>query len=225
MEEIKQDILELQNLIAQGSRIKVKTVLMNELKRAEGELKSLEKELAEKEASLLKASEKTTVAPSKISSENIFNIEAIKNYSWDQEGDIVSIYINLKDVGNLGRESIKLTVEEQSLDLVVSGYQNKNWRLVIPKLHTKVKKADCTFTLKPNYVIVKLKKNTLGSWTSLKEEKKFNPVKNVKEGKEDPQKGLMDMMKRMYDEGDDEMKRTIGEAWTKAADEKKNNKA
>jgi hypothetical protein len=32
----------------------------------------------------------------------------------------------------------------------------------------------------------------------------------------DPQAGLMDMMKKMYDEGDDDMKRTINEAMAKA---------
>jgi hypothetical protein len=30
----------------------------------------------------------------------------------------------------------------------------------------------------------------------------------------------MKMMKKMYDEGDDNMKRTIAEAWTKAQDKK-----
>lgn len=30
------------------------------------------------------------------------------------------------------------------------------------------------------------------------------------------------MMKKMYEEGDDKMKRTIAEAWTKAQDKKSN---
>lgn len=32
----------------------------------------------------------------------------------------------------------------------------------------------------------------------------------------------MNMMKKMYDEGDDNMKRTIAEAWTKSQDKKNN---
>ena len=47
--------------------------------------------------------------------------------------------------------------------------------------------------------------------------------KSSKEGdpkSEDPQAGIMNMMKKMYDEGDDNMKRTIAEAWTKANDKK-----
>ncbi|KAH9377665.1 hypothetical protein HPB48_000523 [Haemaphysalis longicornis] len=34
----------------------------------------------------------------------------------------------------------------------------------------------------------------------------------------DPSASLMNMMKQMYDEGDDEMKRTIAKAWTEARD-------
>lgn len=45
--------------------------------------------------------------------------------------------------------------------------------------------------------------------------------KPEKESKsEDPNAGIMNMMKKMYDDGDDNMKRTIAEAWTKANDKK-----
>lgn len=37
---------------------------------------------------------------------------------------------------------------------------------------------------------------------------------------EDPQASLMNMMKKMYEEGDQNMKRTIAEAWTKSQDKK-----
>jgi len=38
--------------------------------------------------------------------------------------------------------------------------------------------------------------------------------------KDDPSAGLMNMMKKMYDEGDDEMKRTIAKAWTEGQEKK-----
>ena len=34
----------------------------------------------------------------------------------------------------------------------------------------------------------------------------------------DPNESLMEMMKKMYDEGDDEMKRSISKAWTQSRD-------
>merc|ERR1712058_88324 len=38
--------------------------------------------------------------------------------------------------------------------------------------------------------------------------------------KDDPSAGLMNIMKKMYDEGDDEMKRTIAKAWTEGQDKR-----
>jgi calcyclin binding protein len=40
------------------------------------------------------------------------------------------------------------------------------------------------------------------------------------EGGDDPQASIMKMMKQMYDDGDDEMKRTIRKAWTEAQNKK-----
>ena len=38
------------------------------------------------------------------------------------------------------------------------------------------------------------------------------------EDKQDPQEGLMSLMKKMYEDGDDEMKRTIAKAFTESRD-------
>lgn len=37
----------------------------------------------------------------------------------------------------------------------------------------------------------------------------------------DPSSGLMDMLKNMYDDGDDDMKRTISKAWCQSRENKK----
>lgn len=39
----------------------------------------------------------------------------------------------------------------------------------------------------------------------------------------DPGSSLMNMMKQLYDEGDDEMKRTIAKAWTEAREKQQEN--
>lgn len=44
-------------------------------------------------------------------------------------------------------------------------------------------------------------------------EPKFNPKMT---DNEDPTTGLMDLMKQMYEDGDDEMKRTITKAWVES---------
>ena len=60
------------------------------------------------------------------------------------------------------------------------------------------------------------------NWEQLafKEDKFASDKKEDKNDSKDPGAGIMDMMKKMYDEGDDNMKRTLAEAWTKANDKK-----
>jgi hypothetical protein len=63
-----------------------------------------------------------------------------------------------------------------------------------------------------------LKKNSRWAQLIYKEDK-FKP-EDVGGKDKDPSSSLMDMMKKMYEEGDDNMKRTIAEAWTKSKDKK-----
>lgn len=37
----------------------------------------------------------------------------------------------------------------------------------------------------------------------------------------DPSEGLMNLLKKIYTEGDDEMKRTLNKAWTESQDKEK----
>jgi calcyclin binding protein len=70
-------------------------------------------------------------------------------------------------------------------------------------------------------VLDKKKKTT---WTKLKKgalDKKKPPTP---EEKEDPNASLMNLMKKMYDEGDDEMKRTIQKAMWEAQNKKEEDK-
>lgn len=66
------------------------------------------------------------------------------------------------------------------------------------------------------------KKKVGSKWSHMtSSEKKSVDAKapKLKDGKaDDPSAGLMDMMKQMYDDGDDEMKRTIAKAWTESRD-------
>jgi calcyclin binding protein len=71
-----------------------------------------------------------------------------------------------------------------------------------------------------------LTKKESNTWTSLQ---KSTTKPNVPKPKpetaagtgEDPSGNLMSMMKDLYEQGDDDMKRTINEAWAKAQNEKK----
>lgn len=70
-------------------------------------------------------------------------------------------------------------------------------------------------------VVVSLAKEKTGAtWSHLTqvEKKTKEPKKPAPkmDSEADPTTGLMDLMKQMYDDGDDEMKRTIAKAWTES---------
>lgn len=52
--------------------------------------------------------------------------------------------------------------------------------------------------------------------------KTFENVKDD-DAEKDPMGGLMNIMKKMYDSGDPELKRTIAKAWTEGQDKSRNN--
>ena len=89
MEDIKQDILELQNLLGQATRDGVKSALQADINRLQTQLESLELSKAQKDASELKTIPTPVQVPNKSTPDPIFSTEAIKNYSWDQESDLV----------------------------------------------------------------------------------------------------------------------------------------
>ncbi|KHJ92423.1 SGS domain protein [Oesophagostomum dentatum] len=67
-------------------------------------------------------------------------------------------------------------------------------------------------------VVMLKKKNEGKKWEQLTkleydEKQKRKPKFDDKAMEDDPQASLMSMMKQMYEEGDDEMKRTIRKAW------------
>ncbi|XP_047151099.1 calcyclin-binding protein-like [Vigna umbellata] len=101
-----------------------------------------------------------------------------------------------------------------SFDVKFHDVQGKNYRCAISKLHKEIVPEKCKVLVKPKRAIITLVKASKGNWLDLHfKEDKLKP--NLDKEK-DPMAGIMDMMKNMYDEGDDEMKKTIAKAWTDA---------
>ena len=67
-------------------------------------------------------------------------------------------------------------------------------------------------------VTILLRKIKPETWSCVTEKEHKIKEKNKPkfDEKADPQESLMTMMKKMYEEGDDEMKRTIGKAFTES---------
>ena len=132
----------------------------------------------------------------------------VKSYGFDDTDKAMKLYINLDGCGHVPDSEVELSCTEKSMMFRVRSHK---LCLALKPLAKEIVPSKCTFRMKPNEAVVTLVKATSGKWYELLEKpSKFKPSEDKEE---DPGKSLMKMMKQMYDDGDDEMKRTIGKAW------------
>jgi len=148
---------------------------------------------------------------------------ALDKFAWDQGeygSNAVSVYLTsgLDGIGDLkdtGRITCNFT--SSSLDLKIVDFNGKNYRLLKANLDKEIIPGESKFVVKKNGITLKLRKKkgeySYEHWTDLTSKKsKEETIKS----KDDPMGGIMDMMKDMYENGDDQMRKTIGEAMLKS---------
>mmetsp|Transcript_3129 Transcript_3129/g.3296 ORF Transcript_3129/g.3296 Transcript_3129/m.3296 type:complete len:245 (+) Transcript_3129:112-846(+) len=147
----------------------------------------------------------------------------IESFAWDQgehNSPIVSVYIDLPSVGTV-KDNVKCAFTSQSFDLTVVDLNGKNYRLVKDNLEKDIIPDESKCIVKKDRIVIKLKKvkgeYSYEHWSKLASNK---PRQDRDIKKKDPSAGLMDMMKDMYDEGDDNMRKVIGEAMLKSQQER-----
>jgi calcyclin binding protein len=147
---------------------------------------------------------------------------SIDRFSFDAGGynaPFVSVYVNLNGVGSIARDSIVCDFTSSSFDLIVKDLNGKSYRLVKDHLEKDIDPEKSKIIVKSDKIIVKLAKVKQGDyggydyWSQLTDTK-AKSGKNKSKGA-DPQSSIMDMMKSMYDDGDDKMKKIIGETMMK----------
>ncbi|EED86332.1 predicted protein [Thalassiosira pseudonana CCMP1335] len=128
----------------------------------------------------------------------------------------VSVYVPLDSIGSHDKSNISCDFTSSSFDLVVSDYEGKSYRLLNDNLEHDIDVSKSKYVIKPNKIIIKLGKikgeYSYDHWTQLTAKKKKTPGVGKKD---DPTAGIMDMMKDMYESGDDNMKKMIGETMYK----------
>lgn len=213
LDELKLDVAELNQLLASAERQKVKDVLQIEIRKLETEITRLN-EL--ENAKITQSESKTQQGQSKPS--RCYDVK-LNNYAWDQSDKFVKIFVTLKNVHTLEESSVVCVFTNRSVELTVRGLDNRNYTLPITNLLEDLDVNKCTWKVKTDTVVIFLAKAVSGfSWSHMtSSDKKAKEPKLPKfEKNDDPSAGLMDMMKQMYEDGDDEMKRTIAKAWTES---------
>lgn len=91
----------------------------------------------------------------------LYHKSNITSYAFLNEEKVVKLYVSLEEVGEkCTNDDVTLDWDEQSLSLVVKNFQEEDQCLSFGKLSGKI--AEATFTIKPNKIIVTLKKEKEG---------------------------------------------------------------
>ncbi|XP_072990453.1 uncharacterized protein [Typha latifolia] len=196
-QQLKLDIEELRHLESIAKRPRVLSLLSTEIRNLDVKLSKITAAAAQATASSEKAAALSYVT--------------LGSFSWDQDDDKIRIYVFLEGVE---QEKVETNFNPRTVDVKFHDIKGKNYRCAIPKLNKEIVPEKCKVVVKPTKVVITLIKASKGNWLDLHfKEDKLKP--GVDKDK-DPMAGIMDLMKNMYEEGDEEMKRTIAKAWTDA---------
>ncbi|XP_063960021.1 calcyclin-binding protein-like [Lytechinus pictus] len=164
-----------------------------------------------------KPSESQKVLVSKLPS------KTITSYGWDQSPKFVKVYVTLNGVQSLAKDDITVIYTSSSMSLRVKKSDCIH-QLVVNSLLHQIIPDKSHHKVKTDNLVILLKKRDEKNWAYLTETEKKAKQKGKptppKTDTSDPSAGIVDLMKQMYDDGDDDMKRTIAQAWTQAREKK-----
>lgn len=242
--DLEADLKELRAMLELSKRpkvqeelLRVQSVLENELKQKQAPSSVLQAQPSAKEASTdMKAdtakaapAEETqkpavtpaTPPPTKVDVRSAGPWTEITTFALDLGGydkPLVTVDVRLKGIELLPKENVTCDFTEASFDLKITGLDGTNYRFLRTNLDKDIVPAESEVKVKKNHVIVVLKKVKgqygYDSWSDLCAKGKRKPTNNSKDS--NPQDSIMGMMKDLYDEGDDNMKKIIGEAMYKS---------
>jgi len=234
--DLQADLKELQAMLDQAKRPAVRQELQRVYSKLEKEAKALQAsspaaaadKTAEKaqggyvaSAQADKPSEPPAAAPARVDVRSAGPWTEITTFALDLGGydkPFVSVDVRLKGVEALPKENVTCDFTESSFDLKVVGLDGQNYRFLRTNLDKDIKPIDSEVKVKKNHVIVSLAKVKgdygYDSWMDLCAKGKRKPAAAGKD--KDPQASIMNMMQDLYEDGDDNMKKIIGEAMYKA---------
>lgn len=147
----------------------------------------------------------------------------LNEYAFDQSDKFVKLFVTLKDSQKLQDSDVVTNFTLHSMCLTVNNLNNKDYTLVIKNLLHEINLEKSYFKIKTDMIAIYLKKQKEGqNWEHLTSiEKKLKDAKDssFKKDKDmdaDPTSGLMNLMKKMYDEGDSSTKQMIAKTWSES---------
>lgn len=203
---------ELGSLLEKAERKRVQELLKEEQKKVEKEItakRQQKEQQARREADPTAATKATYTVK-------------ITNYGWDQSEKFVKIYLTLKGVHTIPSENVEVNFKQRSFSVLVKDLDGKNHQFAILNLLSPIDTNESCKKVKTDMLLIMCKKQTLKKWECLTQIEKQSKEKDKPAVNEnaDPSDGLMSMLKKIYSDGDDEMKRTINKAWSESQEKK-----
>jgi len=138
--------------------------------------------------------------------------------AWDQQGRNVDYYVFLDGVGNVSKDDLSVRITETSIEIKVKNLNGRRYRHNVRRLHDTIRPEDSFWKVKKDCIVFKLCKDKEKKWSKLD----FDPQESNQQQdlmhrmKGDPENAMIEMMRGMYQGGDDDMKRTMAKAWHEA---------
>ena len=148
----------------------------------------------------------------------------IETWGFQDNGgeDVEVTLLGLAGVGALPPDAVSVSFGESSLDVRISPLRGAHLRLRLTALEHDIQPAACRYTLGKSRIVLQLRKaqryDVFHSLVAKKPRKDKSAAAAA--AASDPSAGIMDMMRQMYEDGDEGTKKVIAEAWTKSRESK-----
>lgn len=220
------DITELTTILGSSSRPNVRQLLESNLRTLHNKKQSLIDVHNKTNNSTNVSSSSSSSTPIPVSSSSTTSTTRpstdltylpVEKWGWEQNNEYVTILCyDLPEVGKI-KDKITCEFTSNTLDLIIPDLHNKNYRLRVLNFDKEIIPEESKIKVKKNSIDILLKKKgKYDHWIDLVS-KKTKDMK--KKSDNDPGAGITDMLKQMYDDGDDQMKKVIAEAFVKSRQE------
>ncbi|GJM93081.1 hypothetical protein PR202_ga09605 [Eleusine coracana subsp. coracana] len=219
-DELRQDLEELRRLESLAKRPRVQSLLANEIRNVDAKLVKATAPAPTPAPQAPACAPAAAAVPGR-------SYVTLGSFSWEQDNekirvsrvDVLMIFLycaifRFMFLEGVDQEKVESAFKPMSVDIKFHDVNGKNYRCAIPKLNKEIDPEKCKVVVKPKKVVITLVKASKGNWLDLHyKEDKFKPSMDKEK---DPMSGIMDLMKNMYEDGDEDMKRTIAKAWSDA---------
>ena len=129
------------------------------------------------------------------------------------------IMLFLDKVGEHPKDKIHVEFTDESIIVEVKEFNGVNYRFN-RSTFGKIVPSKSSYTVSSGRINIIVQKEEVKPWSTFEKQKEVKLPDYDKNS--DAQANLMNMMKDMYNNGDDDMKRTIAKAWTEQQDKNLN---